>query len=165
MGRQGRSLDAHDRGIAPDAIEQLRRQRNALYAERLADGPRLIDGIRQVLETLRGKYVMGVVTSSRKDHFDLIHRTTGLLEYFDFVLTADDFRRVKPDPEPYLRAVAKSGIDPGSCMAIEDSERGLQSARSAGVSCIVVPTALTRGSSFAGAHRILDNRSEIPAAL
>ena len=108
---------------------------------------------------------MGVVTSSRKDHFDLIHRTSGLLEYFDFVLTADDFRRVKPDPEPYLLAVARSGIDPGACMAIEDSERGLQSATSAGISCIVVPTALTRGGSFAGAHRILESISEIPAAL
>jgi HAD superfamily hydrolase (TIGR01509 family) len=156
---------AEKQGLAPDAIEKLRHQRNALYGESLARGPRLIDGITHVLEALRGRYVMGVVTSSRKDHFDLIHRTTGLLEYFDFVLTADDFRRVKPDPEPYLRAVARSGIDPGACMAIEDSERGLQSARSAGISCIVVPTALTRGCSFAGAHRILDSLSEIPAAL
>ena len=125
----------------------------------------IVAGIVSVLDALHDKFIMGVVTSSRKDHFDLIHRTTGLLGYFDFVLTADDFRRVKPDPEPYLRAVARSGIDPGACMAIEDSERGLQSARSAGISCIVVPTGLTRGGRFAGAHRILDSISEIPAAL
>ena len=156
---------AEQQGIAPDAIEQLRHERNTLYGEWLAEGPRLIDGITHVLEALRGKYVMGVVTSSRKDHFDLIHRTTGLLGYFDFVLTADDFRRVKPDPEPYLLAVARSGIDPGACMAIEDSERGLQSARSAGISCIVVPTVLTRGGRFVGAHRVLESLSEIPAAL
>ena len=156
---------AEKQGIAPDVIEKLRHERNALYGEWLAKGPRLIDGITDVLEALRGRYVMGVVTSSRKDHFDLIHRTTGLLGYFDFVLTADDFRRVKPDPEPYLLAVAKSGIDPAACIAIEDSERGLQSARSAGISCMVVPNALTRGGRFAGAHRILDSISEIPAAL
>jgi beta-phosphoglucomutase-like phosphatase (HAD superfamily) len=50
-------------------------------------------------------------------------------------------------------------------MAIEDSERGLQSATGAGVGCIVVPTALTRGGRFAGAYRILDSLSEIPAVL
>jgi HAD superfamily hydrolase (TIGR01509 family) len=156
---------AEERGIPHSDIENLRNERNALYSERLAQAPRLTDGITEVLDALQGKYVMGVVTSSRKDHFDLIHRTTGLLKYFDFVLTADDFSRVKPDPEPYLRAVARSGIDARGCVAIEDSERGLQSAKGAGISCIVVPTALTRGGTFAGADRILDSISEILTVL
>jgi HAD superfamily hydrolase (TIGR01509 family) len=156
---------AEERGIPHRDIENLRNERNALYSERLAQAPRLTDGITEVLDALQGKYVMGVVTSSRKDHFDLIHRTTGLLKYFDFVLTADDFSRVKPDPEPYLRAVARSGIDARGCVAIEDSERGLQSAKGAGISCIVVPTALTRGGTFAGADRILDSISEILTVL
>jgi HAD superfamily hydrolase (TIGR01509 family) len=156
---------AEARGIPHSDIENLRNERNALYSERLAQAPRLTDGITEVLDALHGRYVMGIVTSSRKDHFDLIHRTTGVLKYFDFVLTADDFNRVKPDPEPYLLAVARSGIDPSACVAIEDSERGLQSATAAGISCIVVPTALTRSSRFAGAHRILNSISEIPAVL
>jgi HAD superfamily hydrolase (TIGR01509 family) len=156
---------AAEHGVASREIERLRHERNALYGEWLADAPRLTDGIVQVLDALHGKYVMGVVTSSRKDHFDLIHRTTGLLRYFDFVLTANDFTRVKPDPEPYRLAVARSGIDPGACVAIEDSARGLQSATGAGISCIVVPTALTRGCTFAGAHRVLNSIGEIPAAL
>ena len=156
---------AAEHGIASRDIERLRNVRNALYGEWLAEAPRLTDGVVQVLDALHGKYVMGVVTSSRKDHFDLIHRTTGLLKYFDFVLTADDFNRVKPDPEPYLLAVARSGIDPGACMAIEDSERGLRSATGAGIRCIVVPTTLTRGGMFAGADRILGSISEIPAVL
>ena len=156
---------AEERGIPHRDIENLRNERNALYSERLAQAPRLTDGITEVLDALQGKYVMGVVTSSRKDHFDLIHRTTGLLKYFDFVLTADDFSRVKPDPEPYRLAVARSGIDARACVAIEDSERGLQSAKGAGISCIVVPTALTRGGTFAGADRILDSISEILTVL
>lgn len=108
---------------------------------------------------------MGVVTSSRKDHFDLIHRATGLLKYFDFVLTASDYSRVKPDPEPYLRAADRSGIGREACVAIEDSERGLESAKGAGISCIVVPSALTQGGNFAGAHRILGSIGEILAVL
>ena len=156
---------AEEHGIPRRDIGKLRDQRNALYSEWLAQGPRLIDGITHVLDALHGKYVMGVVTSSRKDHFDLIHQKTGVLKYFDFVLTADDFSRVKPDPEPYLLAVARSGIDPGACVAVEDSERGLQSATAAGISCIVVPTGLTRGGTFAKAHRILGGVGEILGVL
>ena len=156
---------AEEHGIPRRDIGKLRDARNALYSEWLAEAPRLIDGITDVLDALHGKYVMGVVTSSRKDHFDLIHRTTGVLKYFDFVLTADDFSRVKPDPEPYRLAVARSGIDPGACVAVEDSERGLQSATAAGISCIVVPTPLTRGGTFAKAHRILGGIGEILRVL
>jgi len=156
---------AEERGLDPETIEQLRRQRNELYGERLARESRVIDGIVTVLDALHGKYMMGVVTSSRKDHFDVIHRQTGLLRYFDFVLTASDYRRVKPDAEPYLRAVERSGLPREACVAIEDSERGLESARRAGVRCIVVPTALTAGTAFAGAHKVLGSIREVPEAI
>jgi HAD superfamily hydrolase (TIGR01509 family) len=152
---------AEERGMAPSDIVRLRNERNALYGDLLAEAPRLNADIPKVLDALHGKYVMGIVTSSRKDHFDVIHRTTGLLKYFDFVLTASDVRRVKPDPELYLRAVDRSGVSREACVAIEDSARGLESAKGAGVDCIVVPTALTEGSDFVGAHCILGSIGEI----
>jgi HAD superfamily hydrolase (TIGR01509 family) len=152
---------AEQRGIPPGDIERLRSERNLRYSDLLAQAPRLIPGVTQVLDALHGKYVMGIVTSSRKDHFDVIHRATDLLKYFDFVLTASDFTRVKPDPEPYLRAVARSRVDAQACVAIEDSARGLESARGAGIGCIVVPTALTQGSDFSGADHILGSIAEI----
>lgn len=156
---------AEERGVAADDIVRLRDERNALYGELLAEAPRLIEGVSDVLEALHGKYVMGVVTSSRKDHFDVIHRTTGLLKYFDFVLTASDFTHVKPDPEPYLRAVEASGVAADVCMAVEDSERGLLSATAAGIRCMIVPSRLTRRSLFAGAHKVLGRIGDVPAAL
>jgi HAD superfamily hydrolase (TIGR01509 family) len=156
---------AQERGVAADLVERLRVERNGRYSELLAQAPRLAAGITGVLDELHGNYVMGVVTSSRKDHFDVIHRDTGLLKYFDFVLTADDFKRVKPDPEPYLRAVERSGCPPEACIAIEDSARGLESARAAGIGCIVVPTDLTKRSNFDGAYRVLQDIGELLTVL
>jgi len=156
---------AEQRGVSPAAIARLRNDRNARYSELLAHAPRVIAGVTEVLDALHGRYVMGVVTSSRKDHFDVIHRNTGLLKYFDFVLTASDFTRVKPDPEPYVRAVARSGVPADACVAIEDSARGLESARAAGIGCIVVPTELTRLSEFAGADRVLGSIGELLTVL
>lgn len=152
---------AEQRGVPAVEIERLRHERNVRYSELLAQATRVMAGVTEVLDALHGRYVMGVVTSSRRDHFDVIHRNTGLLKYFDFVLTASDFSRVKPDPEPYLRAVERSGVPKEACMAIEDSARGLESARAAGIGCIVVPTELTRQSNFTGADKVLGSIGEL----
>jgi HAD superfamily hydrolase (TIGR01509 family) len=156
---------AEDQGVPANEVLKLREERNALYAQRLSQASRLVDGITSVLDALHGKYIMGIVTSSRRDHFDLIHQSTGLLKYFDFVLASGDYARSKPDPDPYLKAIERSGVGRDECVAIEDSERGLESATRAGIRCLVVPSRLTRGCRFAGAHRILGSASEIPAVL
>jgi HAD superfamily hydrolase (TIGR01509 family) len=156
---------AAERGIAADRIEELRDWRNRLYADWLEESPRLALDVARVLASLHGRYVMGVVTSSRRDHFDLIHRGSGLLKYFDFVLTAGDFVKLKPDPEPYLRAIEKSGCAPEACVAIEDSERGLIAAKAAGIGCFVVPTPLTRGGDFSSADRVLAGLTDLLAIL
>jgi HAD superfamily hydrolase (TIGR01509 family) len=108
---------------------------------------------------------MGIVTSSRRDHFELIHARCDLLGYFDFVLTSDELPRVKPHADPYLMAVARSGLTAGECVAVEDSERGLEAASAAGIRCVMIPTPLTRGGNFAAAARVVDRISDVPAAL
>jgi HAD superfamily hydrolase (TIGR01509 family) len=156
---------AEERGIAADEIDRLRHRRNALYAECLARAPLVVAGVESVLAELHGRYVMGIVTTCSPDHFEVIHRSSGLLKYFDFVLLPGDYGRHKPHPDPYQRAIERSGFASGACVAIEDSERGLASATAAGLRCFVVRTPLTRGRTFAGALRILDSVTDIPSAL
>lgn len=154
-----------EKGFSADEQERMRVDRNNRYSRGLERTPPLVDGVRDVLQALHGKYVMGCVTSSRKDHFDLIHRETGLLQYFDFIITASDVTRVKPDPEPYRLAVSRTGFAPSECVAIEDSARGLEAANAAGIRCLVVPTSLTRGSAFPGAQRVLDRMEDVLPVL
>jgi HAD superfamily hydrolase (TIGR01509 family) len=148
-----------------DEVARLRQARNDRYSELLREQACAIDGAADVLAQLYGKYTMGIVTSSRRDHFDLIHARCDLLRYFDFVLTSDEFPRVKPHPDPYLMAIERSGVRPDECVAIEDSERGLAAATAAGIRCIVIPTPLTGGGNFAAAARVVDRIGAVPAAL
>ena len=156
---------AIEKGVSQNSIKNLRDQRDALYSKLLCQDCSIIDGAREVIETLHGRFFMGVVTSSRKEHFDLIHQSSGLLKYFNFVLTGDDYTKYKPDPEPYLLAVKKSGFQEEECIAIEDSERGLKSAKSAGIACIVIPTELTKTGNFSQADKILGNIKEVLVEL
>ena len=152
---------AAQQGISASAIEQLRHERNMLYGKLLSEEHFLMDGVRDVLEALHKKYVMGIVTSSDPDHFEIIHRTTGLLPYFQFALTSGDYKNSKPHPEPYLKALERSGCRKEECLVIEDSERGLIAAKEAGLRCIVVPGELTRGQKFHGAYKVLESLREL----
>jgi HAD superfamily hydrolase (TIGR01509 family) len=156
---------AEARGLPAPKVQALKQRRNALYAELIAEAPRALPGVLDVVSALHGRYRMGIVTSSRRDHFELIHRHTGLLPYFDFVVTADECPRTKPCPDPYVRALELSGVDRDSCLAIEDSERGLEAATGAGVRCAIVPSRLTRTQTFAGAWRRLDSVRDLLVLL
>src|SRR3990167_5759588 len=62
---------ARQAGVSDDGIKRLRRRRNDLYGEMLRHEVEPKDGVRETLERLRGKFVVGVVTSSRKDHLEM----------------------------------------------------------------------------------------------
>lgn len=156
---------AEANGISTANVERLRLERNALYLKFLQTETKAIDGVEEVLNELYGKFLMGIVTSSHREHFDAIHRKTGLMKYFAFALTAEDYKQYKPDPEPYLAAIERTGYPAAECIAIEDSERGLLSAVGAGLKCIIIPNDLTRTASFLGAYRILECVRELPDVL
>lgn len=153
-----------DKNYSEEMISELRAERNEIYLKLITEKSEAIDGAEEVLMRLHGKVLIGIVTSSRKDHFEAIHNRTGFKKYFDFVLTSDDTQNVKPDPEPYLKALERSGFKKDECVIIEDSERGLKAALGAGIRCYIIPTQLTRSSNFTGAEKVLSGIKEIVSA-
>jgi HAD superfamily hydrolase (TIGR01509 family) len=162
--RRGESVFDLAEGDKP-YLDSLRQRRNRRYAELLAQGVAPIAGVPETLRALHGRFRMAIVTSSHRDHFDLIHQTTGLRGYFDFILTREDYRHTKPHPEPYLTALARSTGDPARCLVVEDSQRGLEAAVAAGLRCLVIPGDLNRHSDFSTAHAILQGIAEVPDYL
>lgn len=156
---------AEAKGFDKEQIRHYHTERNLLYSRLLSTEMRVIDGVETTLQKLHGKYKMGIVTSSRKDHFEIIHNKSGLLKYFDFVLASEDYEKSKPAPDPYLKAVELSGFNKAECVAVEDSERGLKAALNAGIGCYVIPTPLTKQCDFTGALKILNSITELTELL
>jgi HAD superfamily hydrolase (TIGR01509 family) len=152
---------AAEQGVSQEAIVKLREKRNRRYAGLLKGGVPILDGVKETLSLLLGKVVMGVVTGSRREHFEIIHRHSELLHCFDLVLTREDYRRSKPDPDAYLTAIKAFGVEREHCLVVEDSERGLAAARAAGIRCIVVPNLLTKKGEFFGAYRVFQSIREV----
>ncbi len=116
----------------------------------------------EIVTALARHYRLAIVTSAEPEPFARTHAGTGLLPYFEVVLTRDCYQRSKPDPEPYQCAMERLGLEPAQCLVIEDSRRGLEAARAAGIACWVIPSGLTAGESFDGADAILPNLDARP---
>ncbi|MCU1645785.1 MAG: family phosphatase [Nocardia sp.] len=80
-----------------------------------------------------------IATSSSRARADHHLELAGLTDRFDAVITRQDVVNGKPDPEPYLKAVATLGYELDDTLALEDSTNGLRAAHAAGLRCILVP--------------------------
>jgi len=156
---------AEEAGVEPGRIKAMKQWRNQRYGDLIAEAPRVIDGVPETIAALAPQYAMGIVTSSRREHFDIAHAASGLREHFEFVIASGDYPRSKPAPDPYLLGLERIGAEPDACIVVEDSERGLQAAMAAGLRCVVIPSGLTRGGDFTGAAAVLDGIRELPAFL
>ena len=90
-----------------------------------------------------------------------IHNQTGLLPYFKFWVVNEDVQKSKPSPECYLIAAKKAGVNPANCLAIEDSPRGIKSAKDAGMTVYAIPTAQTKKLDLSLADKIFAGFSEL----
>jgi HAD superfamily hydrolase (TIGR01509 family) len=153
------------RGHGPAAIQAMRAARDRRYIELIATCDLLMPGAHETVRALARRHRLAIVTSSDRAPFAATHARTGLLPHFELVLTRDCYGNSKPDPEPYLCAVQRLGAAPARCLVIEDSERGLRSAKAAGLTCWVIPSRLTAGCRFEGADAILPDLAAAAARL
>lgn len=104
----------------------------------VADAPGLepVPGARELLGGPAGTRC-AVVTSGTRAIADARLRAAGLAPP-EVLVTADDVRRGKPDPEPYLLAARRLGVAPGRCLVLEDAPAGIAAARAAGCSVLGV---------------------------
>ncbi|MCB0346026.1 MAG: HAD family phosphatase [Bdellovibrionales bacterium] len=147
------------------AVKEYKRKRDVLYSQLLSQTDHRTSHVQSTLNRLYGSIPMGVVTSSKPEHFHLIHDSTGYKRFFEFILTREAYALSKPEPDPYIKALELSGVSPQEAVVVEDSERGLRSAIAAGIKCWVLPSELTTGSDFSGADRILTSIEEVLTLL
>ena len=145
--------------------------RAALVAERSAHEERLnaalapLPGVVALLDqaTALG-WSLAVVSSSTPDWVGRHLHRIGLLDRFNALVCRGDAPRVKPAPDLYLEAQRRLGLRADEAVAFEDSYNGSIAAVRAGLRCIAVPHALTRGQDFSHCERIVGSLAEIDLA-
>ena len=99
---------------------------------------RLFDGAVNLLEALKPAVKMALATMSNRKVIEKTLREKEIRGYFDYIITADEVKKPKPDPEAFLRCAKALGCKPERCIVIEDSIFGVIAARRAGMRCIAI---------------------------
>ena len=101
---------------------------------------KIFEGAAELLDSLRFKLKIGLATMSNRPIINRLLRMKGLDGYFDFVITADEAKNPKPDPEIFVKCALKLGCTPENCVVFEDSVFGVVAARSANMKCVAIPS-------------------------
>ncbi|EAT59414.1 HAD family hydrolase [Chlorobium ferrooxidans] len=155
LGNAKRSFEiAADLGMDHALVGPLIERRNREYRELIGKDMPVRPDVLETLQALTGRVKLAMVTGSPRDQIYMMHRESGLLDFFEVIVTEDEVEHPKPHPEPYLLALDALGVASGEALAVEDSLRGFASAHAAGIACVVVPNSLTRLQRFERAFAV-----------
>ncbi|HXF52222.1 MAG TPA: HAD family phosphatase [Dehalococcoidia bacterium] len=119
--------------VGPEGRLRLERRKEELFRERAAGRIRALPGaVDLVREAARRGLRQAIVSSTPPENIALALRAIGLEGAFDAIVSGDDVARGKPDPEGYLLAARRLGVDPRRCVVVEDAPAGVEAGRRAG---------------------------------
>ncbi|MCX2454774.1 HAD family hydrolase [Lacticaseibacillus nasuensis] len=120
------------------AVEQYKDQVRAYVDAWFRTAPAIaLPGVSKTLATLAQTYRLGVVTSSRLPHLQLALQQAGWTETFTWLFPYVD-GPAKPDPAPYLQALAQAQLPADAVVAVEDTPLGVAAAQAAGLRAVQV---------------------------
>ena len=140
----GRRNDEILRGYFPSygpaEIARVGEAKEVAYRRLVREGGiDLLPGVRRWLERLRDEgWRQAVASSAPRANLEVIIEALGLGGYFAAVASAEDVTEGKPDPQVFLVAAARLGVEPSACVVVEDAPAGTEAARRAGMRCVGV---------------------------
>ena len=130
-------LDRYGPDLAVDQLSEISRR----HFREMADAQDILKpGVLELLDELG--LPCAVATSSARPTVErhlLRHQLDGR---FRGIAAHGDYARHKPHPDPFLKAAELLGVEPRSCLALEDSHHGVRSGSSAGMMTVMVPDLL-----------------------
>ena len=127
-------------------LKKLVDTKSRQFLEAIRDGVRTYPGVIQLIKTLHAAGIpLAICSGALRSDLDPILSRLGIACYFSLIVSADDVRKGKPDPEGYMRAFRELTLtrranvsSAGACLAVEDTPDGIKAAKRAGLSVLAV---------------------------
>lgn len=126
-------------------IEEVAEKKEAIYLGLLPQ----LKAIPEVIEHIdaqHGRIPFAVVSGSRRDSVTGSLGALGLLDKFETLVCAEDYKRGKPAPDAFLLAAERLNVKPSECLVFEDTVLGIEAATAAGMASVKVPLPFERVS-------------------
>jgi HAD superfamily hydrolase (TIGR01509 family) len=139
------ALRTNRRPISSPLVKELMAKKAADYMTLMKDHLVVFPGVREFVEDAAALYPLAIASGALRAEIELVLEQIGIRKAFRHITSAEDVIHGKPNPEPFLRALAglnqpasSAPIPPDGCLAIEDSLPGIRAARAAGMKVLAV---------------------------
>jgi HAD superfamily hydrolase (TIGR01509 family) len=162
----------HGRSLDEKLLARLIDRKAIYYQSEIRSKVRIFPGVEKLVTTLVPVLPLAVASGALRQEIETILSAAGLLKHFAVIISAEDVDHGKPEPEIFLKALARLNaqvedghpIDAADCLVIEDSKEGIRGARRAGMKCLAVsnshPTELLQE-----ANAVVRSLEEVDLAL
>lgn len=126
--------------ISDDAIRRIGSSKEARYRQFVSvEGAAALPGTIDWVERLhREGWLQAIASAAPGLNVEAVLRAMGLADRFQAIVSAEDVKLGKPDPEVFLTAASRLGVHPEACIVVEDARAGVEAARRAGMRSIAV---------------------------
>ncbi len=162
-----KALQHHGEPADPERVDRIEARKVESFAG-LIPGIPVFEGAREVVRALAAEVPLAIASGARHDEIEAILGGLGLLDAFQAIVGVEDAERTKPDPAPYVEAARRlaaqaPGLDPGECVAFEDSIPGIAAALGAGMKVVGVAHSYP-ADELRAAHRVVDSLAGFDAS-
>jgi len=131
--------------LSDTTLEDLVQRKAHYYREVIENRMVVFPGVEQLIRELSSHIPLAIASGALRSEIELILEKMDLTKYFQGIVSAEDVREGKPNPEIFTKALdllnqfeADGSIDPSECLAIEDSREGIRAAHGARLKCLAI---------------------------
>jgi HAD superfamily hydrolase (TIGR01509 family) len=118
-------------------------QKALVYEELARDELELVPGVADFIDAAAtARIALAVASSALRREIEFVLEMRGLRDYFETVVSAEEVRSRKPDPQVFLMAAQRLRLRPADCVVIEDSRPGIAAARAGGFRSVAITSSL-----------------------
>ncbi len=148
--------------IADADVPAVDDRKEALYREIIRRDFPAMDGASELLRALDGSgFAMAIGSSGPPANVQAVRDCLPGAELVAAQVTGMDVTRGKPDPQVFLMAAEKLGVDPARCAVVEDATAGVEAARAAGMAAVAITGTAERETLAEQAHIVVDSLREL----
>jgi beta-phosphoglucomutase len=152
--------------LRDEDLDRIVAEKTRIFDSETEAHVRVYEGVPETLRMLRNNGLRtALVTGSKTSSAEKVLKAAGVREQFDVIVTGDDTKKGKPDPDPYLKGIEKTGVNRLDCIVVENAPLGIRSAKAAGVDYVIAITTTLGPSYLREADDIMESFSALEQCL
>ena len=143
------------------SVEEIIHMKKERFLKRI-DEVQLTENFMDFMLTLYNQgYSMAIASSNNRKIVDAIVKRFGLGKYIKYIISGEEVKKGKPDPEIFLTVAKKIDVKPEECLVVEDAENGVKAAKAAGMKCIGLKNMGSGNQDLSLADLVISNFNQL----